>query len=120
MQSREGQFDSSVTGPQLATSRRFLTSATCCWRPLTVLQIFKQILLLRASLYNSAALQACWMHPRNLLFSPPGCRSSYIKNRTIRLHFVRRVSRAWNGLPGGVLVEPASVTYSSLASTNFP
>nr|CAH7723299.1 unnamed protein product [Callosobruchus chinensis] len=31
MQSREGQFDSSVTRPHLATSSRFLTSAACCW-----------------------------------------------------------------------------------------
>nr|CAH7749701.1 unnamed protein product [Callosobruchus chinensis] len=26
------------------------------------------------------------MHPRNIFFSPQGGRSSYIKNRTIRLH----------------------------------
>nr|CAH7718975.1 unnamed protein product [Callosobruchus chinensis] len=34
--------------------------------------------------------------------------------------FIPRKSRAWNGLPGDVLVEPASVGLSSLASTNFP
>nr|CAH7718327.1 unnamed protein product [Callosobruchus chinensis] len=31
MQSRAGQFDSSVTRPQLAISGRFLTGAACCW-----------------------------------------------------------------------------------------
>nr|CAH7724448.1 unnamed protein product [Callosobruchus chinensis] len=51
------------------------------------------------------------MHPRNF-FSHQGGHSSYIKNP--------RVSRAWNGLPGDVLVEPASVAYSSLVRTNFP
>nr|CAH7769769.1 unnamed protein product [Callosobruchus chinensis] len=45
----------------------------------------------------------------NFFFSPQGGRSSYIKNRTIRPTFIPRVSRAWNGLPGDVLVEPASV-----------
>nr|CAH7753867.1 unnamed protein product [Callosobruchus chinensis]CAH7765041.1 unnamed protein product [Callosobruchus chinensis] len=49
------------------------------------------------------------MHTRNFFFSPQGGRSSYIKNRTIRPHLYPRVSRAWNGLAGDVLVEPASV-----------
>nr|CAH7735138.1 unnamed protein product [Callosobruchus chinensis] len=31
MQSREGQFNSSVTQSLLATSSRFLTGAACCW-----------------------------------------------------------------------------------------
>nr|CAH7737979.1 unnamed protein product [Callosobruchus chinensis] len=31
MQSREGQFDSSVTRPSLAICSRFLTGAACCW-----------------------------------------------------------------------------------------
>nr|CAH7718243.1 unnamed protein product [Callosobruchus chinensis] len=57
MQSREGQFDSSVTRLYLATSSRFLPA--CCWWPLTLLPVFKRILLLRADFYNSAALQAC-------------------------------------------------------------
>nr|CAH7732990.1 unnamed protein product [Callosobruchus chinensis] len=47
------------------------------------------------------------MHPRNFFFSPQGGRSSSVKNRTIRPHL--RLSRAWNGLPGDVPVEPASV-----------
>nr|CAH7766905.1 unnamed protein product [Callosobruchus chinensis] len=34
--------------------------------------------------------------------------------------FIPRLSRAWSGLPGDVLVEPASVGYSSPASTNVP
>nr|CAH7743669.1 unnamed protein product [Callosobruchus chinensis] len=49
------------------------------------------------------------MHTRNFFFSPQGGRSSYIKNRTVRPHLYPRVSRAWNGLPGDVLVEPMSV-----------
>nr|CAH7752467.1 unnamed protein product [Callosobruchus chinensis] len=49
------------------------------------------------------------MHTRNFLFSPQGGRPSYIKNRTIRPHLYPRVSRAWNGLPGDVLDEPARV-----------
>nr|CAH7738109.1 unnamed protein product [Callosobruchus chinensis] len=49
------------------------------------------------------------MHPRNILFSPQGGRSSYIKNRAIRPHLYPRVSRTWNGLPRDVLVEPANV-----------
>nr|CAH7756654.1 unnamed protein product [Callosobruchus chinensis] len=49
------------------------------------------------------------MHTRNFFFSPQGGRSSYIKNPTIRPHLCPRVSRAWNGLPGDVPVEPASV-----------
>nr|CAH7744249.1 unnamed protein product [Callosobruchus chinensis] len=49
------------------------------------------------------------MHPRNFFFSLQGGGSSYIKNRTIRPHLCPRVSRAWNGLTGDVLVEPASV-----------
>nr|CAH7730303.1 unnamed protein product [Callosobruchus chinensis] len=34
--------------------------------------------------------------------------------------FILRVPRAWNGLPGDVLVEPASVGLFKFASTSFP
>nr|CAH7740417.1 unnamed protein product [Callosobruchus chinensis] len=34
-------------------------SPACCWWPLTLLPVFKRILLLRADLCNSAARQAC-------------------------------------------------------------
>nr|CAH7741602.1 unnamed protein product [Callosobruchus chinensis] len=33
-------------------------SLACCWRHLALLPVFKRILLLRADLYDSAALQA--------------------------------------------------------------
>nr|CAH7748712.1 unnamed protein product [Callosobruchus chinensis] len=50
------------------------------------------------------------MHPRNFLFfSAPG-RSFFIHqepNHSTAL--LSRVSRAWNGPPGDVLVEPANV-----------
>nr|CAH7761353.1 unnamed protein product [Callosobruchus chinensis] len=58
------------------------------------------------------------------------CGTSYSHPRAVVLHtsrteqydrtFVPRVSSAWNGLPGDVLVEPASVGLSSPASINFP
>nr|CAH7738230.1 unnamed protein product [Callosobruchus chinensis] len=48
------------------------------------------------------------MHQRSF-FSAQGGRSSYLKNRAIRPHLYPRVSRPWTGLPGDVLVEPASV-----------
>nr|CAH7739689.1 unnamed protein product [Callosobruchus chinensis] len=44
-------------------------------------QIFKRILLLRADLYNSAALQACKMH---FFCSSQGGRPSYIKTLAVR------------------------------------
>nr|CAH7740761.1 unnamed protein product [Callosobruchus chinensis] len=41
---------------------------------------------------------------------PPQCSHSlYIKNRTMRPPLYPQVSRAWNRLPGDVIVEPASV-----------
>nr|CAH7760570.1 unnamed protein product [Callosobruchus chinensis] len=57
MQSREGQFDSSVTRPQRAISSRSFTGVLLMTSHFSTL--FKRILLLRADLYNSAALQAC-------------------------------------------------------------
>nr|CAH7732244.1 unnamed protein product [Callosobruchus chinensis] len=49
------------------------------------------------------------MHTRNFLFSPQGGRSSYIRTERYDRTFIPRVSRAWNGLPGNVLDEPARV-----------
>nr|CAH7721963.1 unnamed protein product [Callosobruchus chinensis] len=49
------------------------------------------------------------MHPWNFFFSPQSV--VLLTSRTERYDrsFVPRVSRAWNALPGDVLVEPASV-----------
>nr|CAH7755616.1 unnamed protein product [Callosobruchus chinensis] len=60
------------------------------------------------------------MQSRNFSFSPQGDRSSYIKNRMIDRTFVSRVSRAWNGLPGDVPVEPASVDLFKFRVNKLP
>nr|CAH7734630.1 unnamed protein product [Callosobruchus chinensis] len=52
-------FSAQRTGnrrPGLNLPRPAAFSPACCWSPLTILPVFKRILLLRADLYNSAAL----------------------------------------------------------------
>nr|CAH7753681.1 unnamed protein product [Callosobruchus chinensis] len=59
------------------------------------------------------------MHPRNFFFSPQGGRSSYIRTEQYDRTFVLRLSRAWNGQPSDVLVEPASVGLFKSRVKNF-
>nr|CAH7717821.1 unnamed protein product [Callosobruchus chinensis] len=49
------------------------------------------------------------MHPRNFSFSPKVAVLHTSRTERYDRTFIPRVSRAWNRLPGDVLVEPASV-----------
>nr|CAH7753165.1 unnamed protein product [Callosobruchus chinensis] len=49
------------------------------------------------------------MHPRNFFSHPKAVVLFTSRTERYECTFVPRVSRAWNGLPGDVLVEPASV-----------
>nr|CAH7747531.1 unnamed protein product [Callosobruchus chinensis] len=136
MQSIEGQFDSS-TRPQISTSSRFLTSVLLvtshfsirysngfCSSELTSIipPLSKPARCTRGT--SSSHPKAVVLHTSRAerydrIFIPRtrGTSSSHPKavvlrtSRTERYDrtFIPRVSRAWNGLPGDVLVEPTSV-----------
>nr|CAH7715540.1 unnamed protein product [Callosobruchus chinensis] len=99
MQSREGQFDSSVTRPLLATSSRFPTDVLL--GPLTLLPLFKRILLLLLL----TPRRSFFIHQEpNDTTAPlsPGCPGPGMDCLVMYL-LSRRV-----------------LAYSSLASTDFP
>nr|CAH7725380.1 unnamed protein product [Callosobruchus chinensis] len=60
------------------------------------------------------------MHTRNFFFSPQAVVLHTSRTERYNRTFIPRVFRAWNGLPGDVLVELLVLAYSSPASTNFP